>query len=119
MAAKNLKWDDIPWEKLREDVWRRIVVGERVMLAQFRISKGARVPMHKHHNEQVSYVLTGAMKFTLEDGTEHLVREGCVFVIPSNVGHAAEAVEDSFVVDVFSPPREDWLRGEDAYLRKT
>ncbi|MEM1946172.1 MAG: cupin domain-containing protein [Candidatus Caldarchaeum sp.] len=118
-SAQVFRWDDIPWERLREDVWRRLIVGDRMMLAQFWIRKGAKVAMHRHHNEQISLVLSGAMKFVLENGSEHLVREGGVFVIPSNVVHAAEAVEDSVVVDVFSPPRDDWLRGDDAYLRRS
>ncbi len=117
-SAKHVRLDEVPWEQVREGVFRRFVAGEMVMVAQFRLLKGAKVPMHSHHNEQLSYVFEGVLKFILEDGDEQVVKKGEILVIPSNLAHAAEAVEDSFVMDVFAPPREDWFRGENSYLRK-
>ncbi|MEM1949469.1 MAG: cupin domain-containing protein [Candidatus Caldarchaeum sp.] len=116
---RHVKWDEVAWEKVRSDVWRRVVFGEKMTVAQMRLLKGAGVVMHRHHNEQVSYVLDGRVKFVFEGGFERVVEAGGVMVIPSNVEHAAEALEDSLVVDVFAPPRDDWLRGEDAYLKKS
>jgi len=111
-------WDKIAWEKVREDFWRKFLSGEKVTVAQLRLFKGAKVGMHKHHHEQVSFVIEGSIKFVLEDNSEKIVMQGGVFIIPSNIGHAAEALEDSLVLDIFSPPREDWIKGDDSYLRK-
>ncbi|MEM1936587.1 MAG: cupin domain-containing protein [Candidatus Caldarchaeum sp.] len=118
MMPRHVKWDEVDWERVRSDVWRRVVFGEKMTVAQMRLLKGARVAMHKHHNEQVAYVLEGRVKFVFEGGFERVVDAGGVMVIPPNVEHAAEALEDSLVADIFAPPREDWLKGEDAYLKK-
>jgi quercetin dioxygenase-like cupin family protein len=114
------RWDDIPREDLSPMIGRKLITGDRMMLAHVYLKKGAVVPKHSHENEQLTYILEGALRFWIgEDQTEEvLVRAGEVLHIPSNVPHKAEAVEDTLDVDVFSPPRQDWLDKTDAYLRK-
>ena len=99
---------------------RQMVTGERLMLAHVYIKKGGVVPKHQHDNEQITYILEGALRFWVgEDEKEDMVvRAGEVLHIPSNVWHKAEALEDTLDVDVFSPPRQDWLDRTDDYLRK-
>jgi quercetin dioxygenase-like cupin family protein len=109
------RWDEIALEKVTEMISRKLVTGEREMLAQIYLKKGALVPMHKHESEQMSYVLQGALKF-LVAGEEITVREGEVLHIPSWVEHQAEALEDTFELDVFSPIRQDWLDHTDDYF---
>ena len=118
-TAKLFRWDDIPREKLNDLLERRLVTGERIMLAHVYLKKGCGVPRHFHENEQMSYVLEGSLRFFLgEDEKEELVlRAGEVLTLPSNLPHKAEALEDTLSVDVFCPPRQDWLDGSDAYLR--
>ena len=118
-TAKLFRWDDIPREKLNDLLERRLVTGERIMLAHVYLKKGCVVPRHFHENEQMSYVLEGSLRFFLgEDEKEELVlRAGEVLTLPSNLPHNAEALEDTLSVDVFCPPRQDWLDGSDAYLR--
>lgn len=113
------RWDDIPEEKLNDLIGRKLVTGDRMMLAHVYLKKGAVVPMHSHDNEQLTYILGGALRFWIgsEDAEPIDVREGEVLHLPSNVPHKALALEDTFDVDVFSPPRQDWLDGTDAYLR--
>ena len=109
------RWDEIALEKVTEMISRKIVTGEREMLAQIYLKKGALVPMHSHESEQMTYVLQGAMKF-LVGGEEITVREGEVLHIPSWVEHQAEALDDTFELDVFSPIRQDWLDHTDTYF---
>ncbi len=118
-TAKLFRWDDIPREKLNDLLERRLVTGERIMLAHVYLKKGCVVPRHYHENEQMTYVLEGSLRFFLgEDEKEELVlRAGEVLTLPSNLPHKAEALEDTLSVDVFCPPRQDWLDGSDAYLR--
>lgn len=104
-------------EQLNPLVDRQFVAGERSMLARLILRKGCLVPMHSHENEQITYILEGALKFTLQD-REIVVHAGEVLVIPSNLPHSAEALEDTVDLDVFCPPRADWINGTDAYLRK-
>ena len=105
-------------EELNPLISRSLISGERVMLAHVYLKKGAVVPKHSHDNEQITYVIDGALKFWIgDDGEELVVASGEVLHIPSNVPHKAEALEDTLDVDVFSPPREDWLSGTDDYLR--
>ena len=113
-------WNDMPKEIVSDTLSRRLVTGERIMLAHVYLKKGAVVPRHKHENEQITYILEGSLKFFLgEDGKEVLtLKPGEVLHIPSNVPHEAHALEDTLDVDVFSPPRQDWLNKTDAYLRK-
>jgi len=110
------KWDDIPHEHLNDMLTRKIISGERTMLAHIFLKKGCVVPAHSHDNEQMTYIIKGALKFTI-NGREILLKEGEVMHIPSNVVHGAVAVEDTLDMDVFCPPRQDWLDKTDAYLR--
>jgi len=113
------RWDDIPWERLNEKLDRRLITGDGIMLAHVLLRKGCIVPMHRHENEQFTYILEGALRFRIGDdgGREVVVRAGEVLHIPSNVPHEAEALEDTLDMDIFHPPRQDWLSGTDAYLR--
>ena len=104
------RWDEIALEKITEMISQKIVAGEREMLAQIYLKRGALVPMHTHESEQMTYILQGALKVVV-DGEEITVREGEVLHIPSRVPHQAEALEDTFELDVFSPIREDWIGG--------
>ncbi len=113
---KHTNWKDVALEHLNALIDRQMVVGEKMMLARVLMKKGAHVPEHHHHNEQVTYILEGALKFAI-DGKEIVVRAGEVLCIPPNMPHEAWAVEDTVDLDVFMPPREDWLAGTDAYLR--
>ena len=113
---KYIPWNQVEHEKLNDLIDREMVVGEKVMLARVFLKKGAHVPMHHHHNEQVTYILEGALKFAI-DGREIVVHGGEVLCIPSNMPHEAWALEDTLDLDVFTPPREDWLNKSDNYLR--
>lgn len=121
MAAKHFKWSDVHKERLSDDIDRRLVTGDQLMLAHVYLKKGALVPQHQHDNEQMTYILEGALHFYLgEDGKEEIVvAAGEVLHIPSNLPHKALALEDTLDVDVFTPPRQDWLDGTDDYLRST
>ncbi len=114
------RWESMPRERVTDTFDRRLITGDRVMLAHVYLKNGCKVPRHFHDNEQVSYVLDGEIKFWIgEDGTEEItVRSGEVLHIPSNVPHAAEAIGDVFALDVFSPPRQDWINKTDDYLRR-
>lgn len=111
-------WDDVPREQVTELLDRKLITGERTMLAHVFLKKGCVVPKHRHENEQFTYILDGALHFRLgEDGAEEVtVRAGEVLHIPGNVWHEAEALEDTLDMDIFSPPRADWLDGTDAYF---
>lgn len=111
------RWNDIPLEPLNELLSRKLFTGERIMLAQVFLKKGCVVPAHSHENEQMTYVLKGVLQFEIE-GKEIVVREGEVLHIPSNIVHKATALEETLDLDVFSPPRQDWLNKTDDYLRK-
>ena len=118
-GAKHYRWDELPVEPLRGSITRRLITGERMMIAHVYLKKNDDVPMHSHENEQITYVLEGALHFWLGANGEReiTVRSGEVLVIPSNLPHRALALEDTLDVDVFNPPRQDWLEGTDAYLR--
>lgn len=113
------RWDDMPEERMTDLISRRFITGDKTMLAHVYLKKGALVPKHHHENEQITYILEGALRFHLGDdqAQEVIVRAGEVLHIPSNVPHAAEALEDTLDVDIFSPPRQDWIDKTDAYLR--
>ena len=110
------RWEDIAAEQLNPLLTRKLVTGDRVMLSELVLKKGCIVPAHHHENEQVTYVLRGTLKFVV-NGKEIILHTGDVLHIPSNVVHSAEALEDTLDLDVFSPPRQDWLDGTDHYLR--
>jgi quercetin dioxygenase-like cupin family protein len=114
--AKYIPWNTVQREKLNPLIDREMLVGQKLMLARVIMKKGAHVPLHHHHNEQVTYILEGALKFAI-DGKEIVVKAGEVLCIPSNMPHEAWALEDTIDLDVFDPPREDWLNQTDDYLR--
>ena len=114
--SKHIAWRNVEREKLNPLIDREMVVGSKIMLARVIMKKGAHVPLHHHHNEQVTYILEGALKFAI-DGKEIVVRAGEVLCIPSMMPHEAWAIEDTVDLDVFDPPREDWLNKTDDYLR--
>ncbi len=118
--VKWYRWDDMPKENVTEMLDRRLITGDRMMLAHVYLKKGAIVPRHAHENEQLTYILEGALRFWIgEDESETIdVRAGEVLHIPSHVPHKAEALEDTLDVDIFSPPRQDWLDKSDDYLRR-
>ncbi len=113
------RWADMEKEKVSDLLERRLITCERMMIAHVYLKKGAIVPKHSHENEQITYILEGALRFWIgEDGSDELiVSAGEVLTIPSNVPHKAEALEDTLDVDIFNPPRQDWLDKSDAYLR--
>ncbi len=119
-SVTHHRWDQIPAEALKGTITRRLITGERMMIAHVYLKKGDDVPRHSHDNEQLTYILEGALRlwFGANDEREITVRAGEVAVIPSNVPHRALALEDTLDVDVFCPPRQDWLTGTDAYLRR-
>ncbi|MGA2270081.1 MAG: cupin domain-containing protein [Bryobacteraceae bacterium] len=110
-------WDDLEKEVLSKGIARKIITGEKAMVAQVFLDKGAVVPEHHHESEQITYILEGALKFEIE-GREIVVARGQVLRIPSNVPHRAVALEDTLDLDIFSPIRTDWLTGQDHYLRR-
>jgi quercetin dioxygenase-like cupin family protein len=113
------RWDDMPKEAVSGLLDRRLITGDRMMLAHVYLKKGCIVPKHQHENEQLTYILEGALKFWIGDdeSQELVVRAGEVLHIPSMVWHKAEALEDTLDVDIFDPPRQDWLNKTDSYLR--
>jgi quercetin dioxygenase-like cupin family protein len=118
--ARYVRWDELPLEPLKGSITRRFISSDRLMIAQVLLKKGDDVPRHSHENEQITYILSGALEFWVGPDEEQnlIVRAGEVLVIPSNVPHRALALEDTLDIDVFNPPREDWLKGSDAYLRR-
>ena len=118
--ATHYRWDDLPREELNPLLGRRLITGGDLMIAHVYLKKGAIVPKHEHHNEQLTYVLEGVLRFRLgEDGEQVVdVHAGEVLTIPRDLPHEAEALEDTLDVDIFHPPRQDWLDGSDAYLRR-
>ncbi len=124
MASKDkctfYRWESMRKERVSDMLERRLITGERMMLAHVYLKKGCIVPKHSHDNEQITYILEGALKFWIgEDGAEEItVNAGEVLHIPPNVPHKAEALEETLDVDIFSPPRQDWLEKKDDYLRR-
>jgi quercetin dioxygenase-like cupin family protein len=118
--ATFYRWDSMKKERVSDMLERRLITGDRMMLAHVYLKKGCIVPKHFHENEQLTYILEGALKFWIGDdgASEITVRSGEVLLIPSNVPHKAEALEETLDVDIFSPPRQDWLDKKDDYLRR-
>jgi quercetin dioxygenase-like cupin family protein len=118
-SARHYRWDDLPREELSPLIGRRLITGDQMMIAQVFLAKGAIVPQHSHENEQLTYITEGRLRFWLGgDESESIdVGAGEVLHIPAHVLHKAEALEDTLDVDIFHPPRQDWLDGSDAYLR--
>ena len=123
MATKTVRlfrWDDIPLESVTEQIDRKLITGDRMMIAHVLLKKGSIVPRHSHDNEQITYILKGSLHFWIgeDESEEVVVKAGEVLHIPSNVPHKAQALEDTLDVDVFSPPRQDWLDGTDTYFHQ-
>ncbi|HEX6629568.1 MAG TPA: cupin domain-containing protein [Gemmatimonadaceae bacterium] len=119
-SARHVRWEDMPRERVTDLLERRIITGDAMMLAHVYLAKGCVVPRHSHHNEQFTYIVEGALHFRLGEAGERevTVRAGEVLHIPSNLPHEATALEDTLDVDIFSPPRQDWLDGTDSYFHK-
>jgi quercetin dioxygenase-like cupin family protein len=115
-ALQHIPWKSIPLEELNPLLQRQFVVGQELMLARVLMKKGCVVPEHSHHNEQLTYIVEGALKFWI-DGKEIVVSAGEVLCIPAHMPHKAEALEDTIDLDVFNPPRADWIDKTDQYLR--
>ena len=120
-TVRHFEWAEVPEEKVTDSISRKLITGERMMIAQVFLKKDALVPQHSHHNEQITYIISGALHFFIGANREReqVVRAGEVLYIPSNVPHEARALEDTLDVDVFNPPRQDWLEGTDSYFQRT
>jgi quercetin dioxygenase-like cupin family protein len=114
---KHVRWQDVELEKLNPLLDRQLVVGKDLMVARVLLKKGCVIPLHSHVNEQVTYILEGALKFWIDD-KEIVVHAGEMLCIPSNMPHKAEALEDTVDLDIFNPPRRDWINKTDEYLRR-
>jgi quercetin dioxygenase-like cupin family protein len=117
MSAKYSNWNEIEVESLTPLLDRQLIVGTNLMIARLFLRKGAKVPLHSHHNEQITHVLEGVLRFQI-DGREIDVRAGEVLCIPPHMPHEALALEDTIDIDIFNPPRQDWLDKSDVYLRQ-
>ena len=115
--VQHIRLAEMPTEHLNPLLERQFVFGKKGMLARLMLRAGCVVPLHSHENEQITYILEGALKFSLE-GRDVIVRAGEILIIPADLPHSAEALEDTVDLDIFCPPRADWISGEDAYLRK-
>jgi len=111
-------WEEIEEDRLIGGIGRRIITGKKVMLGRLTFPKGAIVPAHSHPNEQITFVLSGSLKFIIDKEKEIIVRSGQTIVVPENAEHIVEALEETDEIDAFSPIRTDWLDGSDAYLRE-
>jgi len=118
--VRTFRWDEMEKEHVVEGIDRRIINGDRMMLTHVYLKRGAVVPLHSHENEQITYILEGTQRFWIGDEESEPIdiHAGEVLHIPSNVPHKAEALEDTLDVDVFSPPRQDWLDKTDDYFRR-
>jgi quercetin dioxygenase-like cupin family protein len=116
-SMQLFSWNEVNKEIMSAKIWRKVIAGEKAMVAQVFIAKGGVVPTHQHDSEQISYIVEGALRFELED-RQIIVRKGEVLHIPSNIPHSAVALEDTLDLDIFSPIRIDWLTGKDDYLRR-
>lgn len=110
-------WNTIEMEKLTDDLSRQMISGQSATVSQLFLKQGATVPRHSHVNEQYSWIVSGSLKFIFDD-KEVMLGAGDILVIPANMPHGAVALEDTLDVDIFAPRREDWIRKDDAYLRK-
>lgn len=114
---KLYQWDEVEKEQMNPQIARQVIHGEKMTVARIHLAKGAVVPLHSHANEQVTLLERGKLRFTIS-GEERVVDAGQIVQIPPDAPHLVEALEDSVAVDLFSPVREDWIRGDDAYLRR-
>jgi quercetin dioxygenase-like cupin family protein len=114
---KVYTWENLELETVTPEISRKIISGENEMIAKIFLNKGAVVPEHSHISEQITYVVKGALKFWI-GGEEIILEAGQVMVIPPNMPHKAQALEDTEDVDVFSPIRQDWLDHTDTYFHR-
>ncbi len=117
VELEKVSWDSVKHEKLSDTISRQMVFGEKAMVAKIFLKKGAVVPAHRHESEQLTWIISGALEFTI-GGSKLTVGANEVLKIPSMVEHAAVALEDTYDVDIFCPIRQDWIKGDDSYLRK-
>jgi len=119
-ALQFHRWEDMEWEEVTDSIRRKLVYGPRMMIAHVFLDEGAIVPKHAHENEQITYILSGALHFWLGENLEHevTVRAGEMLYIPANLPHEAKALEDTLDLDIFDPPRADWLEGRDSYFHR-
>jgi quercetin dioxygenase-like cupin family protein len=115
--STHTRWSDIPVEPMNPLLGRQFTVGANVMISRITLQAGAHVPLHSHPNEQIAILLTGCLQFLLE-GKEIILRPGELLAIPPDIPHEVFAIEDTINLDIFSPPRQDWIDGSDAYLRE-
>ncbi len=115
-GSTHYRWADIEPEQMNPLTTRQYVVGANTMLARLVLKKGAHVPLHQHMHEQISHVVEGKLDFLL-DGGSITVSAGEILCIPPHLPHEVTALEDSVALDIFNPPRQDWIDGEDSYLR--
>ena len=113
----HYRWAELASEQINDSIARRFVSGEAITVGRFELKKGGVVPPHAHVNEQVSIVLSGSLRFRV-DGVETVVRGGELMQIPSHALHDVEATEDTVVIDVFSPIRQDWIDRTDTYFKR-
>jgi len=122
-SATKYSWNDVHLELLAPGISRKMIWAEKLMVAQVFLTKGAIVPAHEHHNEQGTYIVSGALRFWLGEHADHPgdeyvdVRAGEVLMIPGGLRHRAEALEDTLDLDVFNPPRQDWIDRTDSYFQ--
>jgi len=116
----HTSWSSIPIEPMTPLLGRQFVVGTNIMVSRITLAKGGHVPLHSHANEQIAILLTGCLRFVLYDpgSREVILRPGELLCIPPNLPHEAFALEDTVNLDLFNPPRQDWIDGNDAYLRQ-
>jgi quercetin dioxygenase-like cupin family protein len=119
-TVRVIRWEDVPREQLSPLSARRTIHGQRVTLAQFTFVAGTLIPMHQHEHEQCSYVISGELEFRIgaEDAEPIIVPSGEVMVLPPNTPHMVRALVHTLDLDIFSPPRGDWMAGGDRYLRQ-
>jgi len=117
MEPRHICFDKLPVEELTDRISRRYVYGEKGMLVRFELKKGAIIAEHHHPNEQITYIMQGLVKVTMK-GKDFFVKAGEVLIIPPNVPHMFEALEDTLDIDIFCPPRQDWIDGTASYFKK-
>ena len=120
MMLQKINWDEVPEEQVNPSMTRKMIYGEKVMIAKMTFKDGFLVPLHKHENEQISEVISGTIRFWFGANKEQVIdlHAGESIVIPGNLPHAALMIGDVVAMDVFSPPRQDWIEGTDDYLKK-
>ncbi len=116
-AVVHHRWSDVATEQINPSIARQFISTGRVTIARFELKRGGIVPRHSHENEQVSYIISGALKFVFDD-REIVVRGGELIQIPPNLPHAAEVIEECLALDVFSPVRQDWIDKTDSYFQR-